>query len=144
MKSSFWLAVAAYLAPTFLLAYFWHLAIFGEAYQQLSIYRADVIIPMGFVSMVIQGMLFATAYPRLFGTRRDAWRPSAFAFGGTASLLAWSYTVLPVAAKYEMSSVADFVLLETGFTILQFSLVAPLIALSYRETAASPMPATTA
>jgi hypothetical protein len=48
-------------------------------------------------------------------------------------MLAWSFTTLPVAAKYRMSSVGDFVLLETSFTILQFAVVAPLIALAYRD-----------
>jgi hypothetical protein len=31
-----------------------------------------------------------------------------------------------------MSSVADFLKLETGFTVLQFAVVSPLIALAYR------------
>jgi len=33
-----------------------------------------------------------------------------------------------------MTSVPDFVLLETGFTILQFLVVSPLIALAYRQS----------
>jgi hypothetical protein len=51
------------------------------------------------------------------------------------SIFAWSFAVLPVAAKYRMASVADFLLLETAFTLLQFLLVAPLIALAYRGAA---------
>jgi hypothetical protein len=47
-------------------------------------------------------------------------------------MLAWSFTTLPVAAKYQMSSVADFLKLETAFTVLQFAIVAPLIAWAYR------------
>lgn len=35
MNKSFWLAVAAYLIPTFLIGYFWHLALFAERYHQL-------------------------------------------------------------------------------------------------------------
>lgn len=46
--------------------------------------------------------------------------------------LAWSFTTLPVAAKYQMSSVPDFLKLETAFTIVQFAIVAPLISLAYR------------
>jgi hypothetical protein len=50
-------------------------------------------------------------------------------------LLAWSFTTLPVAAKYRMTSVSSFVTLETCFTILQFVVVSPLIALAWRDRA---------
>jgi hypothetical protein len=50
-----------------------------------------------------------------------------------AGLLSWSFTTLAVAAKNVMVSVPDYVLLETAFTILQFAIVGPLIALAYRR-----------
>jgi hypothetical protein len=53
-------------------------------------------------------------------------------FGGVSAVLAWSFTTLPVAAKYQMTSVPDFLKLETAFTVIQFAIVAPLIALAYR------------
>jgi hypothetical protein len=40
--------------------------------------------------------------------------------------------VLPVAAKYQMSSVTQFLALETAFVLLQFAIVSPLIALACR------------
>jgi hypothetical protein len=49
-----------------------------------------------------------------------------------SALLAWSFVVLPVAAKYRMTSVQDFIVLETCFTALQFAVVSPLIALAHR------------
>jgi hypothetical protein len=61
MKKSFWLAVLAYLVPTFPLGYVWHLVTFHEAYERLELYRAEVIIPFGLASMVIQGIFFAWA-----------------------------------------------------------------------------------
>lgn len=133
MNRRFWLAALAYLLPTFPLGYFWHLVTFKDAYDRLELYRAEVIIPFGLASMLVQAILFAWAYPKLFSTRREHWQTSALAFGITFAALAWSFTTLPVAAKYRMSSVADFLLLESSFTILQFAVVAPLIALAYRE-----------
>lgn len=132
MKKSFWLAVLAYLLPTFPLGYAWHLKTFKDAYDRLELYRAEVIIPLGLASMLIQALLFAWAYPRLFSTRREDWLRSALGFGAVFSVLAWSFTTLPVAAKYQMSSVPDFLQLETAFTLLQFAVVSPLIALAYR------------
>lgn len=66
----FWLSVAAYLIPTFPIAYLWHLVIFAPAYHALAIYRDDPIIPLGFISMLIQGVAFSWVYPRVFPDRR--------------------------------------------------------------------------
>lgn len=134
-RKSFVLAVLAYLVPTFPLGYAWHLVTFHAAYERLEMYRAQVIIPMGLASMIIQALFFAWAYPRLFSTRRADWRGSAFRFGVVFAVLAWSFTTLPVAAKYRMTSVPDFLLLETAFVLLQFALVSPLIALAHRKSA---------
>jgi hypothetical protein len=133
MKKSFSLAMLAYLVPTFPLGYAWHLITFKDAYDRLELLRAEVIIPFGLASMLLQSVFFAWAYPRLFSTRRSDWLASAARFAGIFATLAWSFAILPVAAKYRMSSVTDFLKLETAFTILQFAIVAPLIALAYRS-----------
>lgn len=126
MNRSFWLAALAYLVPTFPLGYFWHLSVFADRYHDLAMYRDDVIIPLGLASMVLQALIYAWIYPRLFGDRD--WRSGALRFGVVFGVLAWSLAVLPVAAKYRMSSVAGFLALETAFTALQYLIVSPLIA----------------
>lgn len=133
MKSSFWLSVLAYVLPTFPLGYGWHLVTFKDAYEQLGLYRAEVIVPLGLTSMIVQAFIFAWMYPRLFSTRREDWWASALRFASMFAPLAWSFTTLPVAAKYQMNSVANFMWLETGFTLLQFAVTAPLIALAQRD-----------
>lgn len=132
-KKSFLLAVAAYLLPTFPLGYAWHLVTFAEQYHRLALYRAEVIIPFGLLSMAVQALFFAWVYPLLYSTRRSDWKSGALRFGGVFAVLAWSFTTLPVAAKYQMSSVGDFLILETAFTALQFIVVSPLIALAHRD-----------
>jgi hypothetical protein len=132
------LAVGARIClPTFPLGYAWHLVTFKDAYDRLDLYRAEVIIPFGMASMLVQAVIFAWMYPRLFSTRREDWMASALRFAGVFAPLAWSFTTLPVAAKYQMSSVAAFMMLETGFTLVQFAIIAPLIALAQRGTQAS-------
>jgi hypothetical protein len=133
MSKSFWLAFAAYVVPTFPLGYVWHLSTFKAHYERLEMYRDPVIIPLGLASMLVQGLVFAWIYPRLFSTVRSDWFGSALLFAATFGLLAWSFTTLPVAAKYRMTSVGTFMALETAFTILQFVVVAPLIALAWRD-----------
>jgi len=135
MSKSFWFAFVAYLVPTFPLGYFWHLTTFKAQYDRLEMYRDQVIIPFGLATMIIQAALFAWLYPQLFSTARAAWLSSALKFGAIFGVLAWSFAVLPVAAKYRMTSVVDFLKLETAFTLLQFAVVAPLIALAWRDPA---------
>ena len=96
-------------------------------------YRRDVIIPMGLASMLIQGVIFAYLYPRLFSTRRGYWLRSASKFFVIFGSLALSFLVLPVAAKNHMTSVPSFMALETAFTVLQYSITTPLIALAWRQ-----------
>ena len=127
------LAGLAYLLPTFPLGYLWHLNWFHARYEQLQMFRADVIIPMGFGSMLIQAVIYAALYPRLFAGR--GWARGAVGFGLTFGTLAWSLAVLPVAAKYRTASVADFMALETAFTVLHYLVVSPLIALAWRDAA---------
>lgn len=135
MKRKFGLSLAAYVVPTFPLGYFWHLVTFHEAYERLQIYRGDVLIPLGLASMLIQGAAYSWLYPRLFDARRDRWLSNTLKFGVIFGALQWSLTVLPVAAKHVMTFVPDFVVLETGFTLLQFAVVAPLLAIANRDSA---------
>ena len=137
MSKKFWLAVAAYVLPTFPLGFFWHLSTFKAQYDALGLYRPDVIIPMGLASMLIQGFIFAYLYPKLFSTAHGDWLKSAFKFFLAFGVLAWSFLVLPVAAKYNMTSIAGFVSLETAFTLLQYAITSPLIALAWRESKSS-------
>lgn len=132
MTTTFWLAVAAYVLPTFPLGYFWHLKTFASRYEALEIYRKEVIIPMGLASMLLQGLFFAWAYPKLFDTSADAWLASAGQFWLIFGLLAWSFVVLPVAAKYRMRDIRSFIALETAFTAIQFGIAGLLLALIYR------------
>ena len=130
--SPYWMAVLAYLIPTFPLGYFWHLKTFKKADDDLAMYRDEVIIPFGLASMLLQALLFPHFYPKSFSTAPEDWKASAVQFGAIFGALAWSFAVLPVAAKYRMTSVGRFLGLETAFTGLQFVIVSPLIALALR------------
>ena len=132
MSPSFWLAVAAYIVPTFPLGYFWHLKAFRTQYDRLAVYRDQVVIPFGLTAMFLQALLFAWLYPQLFATARDAWLLSGLQFAGVFGLLAWTLAVLPVAAKYRMTSIGGFLKLETAFTAVHYLIVSPLIALAWR------------
>lgn len=128
----FWLGIAAYLVPTFPIAFVWHLVLFEPSYHALQIYRTDPIIPFGLASMLIQSVVFSWSFPRAFAGSNGSVLRNGLLFGLGAGLLSWSFTTLAVAAKYPMASIAGYVVLEFAFTALQFLIVGPLIALAYR------------
>ncbi|KRR11332.1 hypothetical protein [Bradyrhizobium valentinum] len=130
----FWLGMAAYIVPTFPVAFVWHLVLFEQRYQALGIYRADPIIPFGLASMIIQAGIFSWVFPRLFPRDRNSILKSGLLFGLAAGLLSWSFTTLAVAAKHPMSSITDYVVLESAFTLVQFLIVGPLMALAHRTS----------
>jgi hypothetical protein len=119
-------AVLAYLIPTFVLGFVWHLVLFESYYDALAIYRRDIIVPLGFLSMLIQAAIFAWLYQLAFATRPRRQSTKALAYAGVGATLSWSFTTLAVAAKNVMASVPDYLLIETAFTIVQWALVAPL------------------
>lgn len=125
------LAVLAYLVPTFALGFVWHLVLFDGYYHALAIYRPDIIIPFGFLSMLIQAAIFAWIYEKAFAQKPGTVMSRALAYGAVGAVLSWSFTTLAVAAKNVMVSVPNYVLIETAFTLVQWIMVAPLTALAW-------------
>ena len=126
----FFLGILAYVVPTFALGFVWHLILFDHYYKALAIYRSDIIIPFGFLSMLIQATIFAWFYQRTFA-RMNASLPSrALLYAACGAALSWSFTTIAVAAKNVMASVPDYLLIETAFTIVQWTLVALSTALA--------------
>ncbi|HEX6049422.1 MAG TPA: hypothetical protein VFZ21_09135 [Gemmatimonadaceae bacterium] len=139
MARRFALNFLAYLVPTFILGFVWHLVLFASYYRDLGIYRPDVIVPLGFLSMVVQGAVFAAIYPRVVAAPDAV--ASGLAFGAVAAVLSWSFTTLAVAAKHPMASVPRYLIIETAFTVVQFLLVGVFLALSSRGAATVRAPA---
>jgi hypothetical protein len=129
----FILAVLAYVLPTFPLGYGWHLTIFANYYKSLQVYRDDLIIPFGLLSMLVQGVVWAVIYRRMFAGQPIA--RGAVQFAALALPLSWSFMALAVSAKHQMTSPFAYLGVETGFVALHYLVVSPLIAAVYRKGA---------
>ena len=127
----FGFGVLAYLVPTFALGFVWHLILFKEYYEALAIYRKDIIIPFGFLSMLIQAFVFAWIYQAAFVVRGGKLLLRGLVYAIFGALLSWSFTTIAVAAKNVMTSVPNYLLIETAFTIAQWIMVGPLTALAF-------------
>lgn len=124
------LAMLAYVVPTFALGFVWHLVLFESYYHDLAIYRRDIIIPFGFLSILIQAAIFAWLYEKAFSRRHGSLVSRALVYGVLGAVLSWSFTTLAVAAKNVMASVSGYLVIETAFTMVQWILVAPLTVLA--------------
>lgn len=122
----------AYLIPTFVLGFVWHLLLFKRYYDDLAIYRSDIIIPFGLLAMTLQGLLFAWVYASSFDRSFASSQQRVLLYAAFGAVLSWSFTTIAVAAKNVMSSVPSYLLIETGFTLVQWALVAPLTVLAFR------------
>lgn len=130
----FFLGVLAYVVPTFALGFVWHLILFEHYYAALAIYRSDIIIPFGFLSILIQAVLFAWIYEKAFAQRNGTLMSRALAYAAFGAALSWSFTTLAVAAKNVMASVPSYLLIETAFTIVLWIVVGPLTALAFNQS----------
>jgi len=126
MIKRFSLGVLAYLVPTFALGFVWHLILFQRYYDELEIYRKDIIIPFGFLSMLIQAIIFAWIYEKAFAQRSGTLLSRSLAYAALGAVLSWSFTTLAVAAKNVMTSVPNYLAIETAFTVVQWVMVGPL------------------
>jgi ABC-type sugar transport system permease subunit len=125
------LAMLAYVVPTFALGFVWHLILFEQYYKALAIYRSDIIIPFGFLSMLIQAAIFAWIYEKTFARWNGTLLQRALLYAGCGAALSWSFTTIAVAAKNVMTSVPDYLVIETAFTVVQWIMVGPLTALAF-------------
>jgi hypothetical protein len=129
----FFLGILAYVVPTFALGFIWHLTLFDGYYKSLDIYRSDIIIPFGLISMLMQAVLFAWIFEKTFARQDGTFLSRTLAYAVLGAALSWSFTTLAVAAKNKMTSVPDYLLIETAFTLVQWAIVAPLTVLAFKQ-----------
>ena len=133
MKLSFWLSILAYFVVSMAVAYPWHMVIFHEKYAAMGAFtRSEPIMPFGILSMFLQGAVFAYFYP-LFYRHKGGGSPvqRGLQFGLFLGLTVYTTMVFATAAKFEIEPVLDFLVLGTGFQIIQFSLVGMAIGLIF-------------
>jgi hypothetical protein len=77
-----------------------------------------VIIPFEVLSMTLQAVLFAWGFDGAFARAPLSVGRRGLYFAAVGAVLSWSFTTLAVAAKNVMSSVPDYVLIESAFTVV--------------------------
>jgi hypothetical protein len=79
--------------------------------------------------MLIQGGIFAWIYARAFALSPASPANRTISYSLLGAILSWTFTTLAVAAKNIIVSVPGYLLIETGVTLVQWMMVAPLTVL---------------
>ncbi len=130
MTKKFVLAAVVYIVITMALGMAWHFVFFKELYDGLGIYnRAEPIIPLGFASMIIQGLVLAYFYPLFFRGGNPVGQ--GVKFGLLMGVFLFSVSTLANAAKIQVASMSTWLLIQIAFHAIQFLLAGVGIGLAY-------------
>lgn len=134
MTRPFVLAALGYLVPTFALGFAWHFWLFPDVYAALGIYdRAEPIIPLGLLSMVIQALVMAYLFPFFLGDGRPVRR--GVSFGALMGVFLFSVSTLANAAKITVSDMGTWLLVQAVFHAVQFIVAGALMGVAHRGAA---------
>lgn len=123
-------AVAA-LVALFVVAAGWHLAVFKDLYARLAIFtRAQPIIPLGLLSMLLQALILAYLFPLV--APKQSWFVDGIAFGLLCGVLMGSIGALAEAGKQNVTSLGTFLVLESAFYLIEYSIVGLVLSATYR------------
>lgn len=126
------LAVLAYVACTFFIAAPWHLVLFKPVYDELAIFtRKEPLIPLGLVSMLMQGLVLSYLYP-LFAQSKYSIKTGA-SFGVLMGVLLASSAVFAEAGKQNVTALSTWLMLESVYFLLQFSVVGAIMGAIYAK-----------
>ena len=110
----------------------WHLYLFRETYDILTPFmRAEPIIPLGMLSMIIQGAVLGYLYPMYYAKKGGSPIKAGITFTIIAGLLIYTVMGLTTVAKYEVTDSGQFLLLHTIFQTIQLVLAGAAIGLIY-------------
>ena len=127
------LATLGYSVITFIHGFTWHLVFFKDVYESFGVYtRKEPIIPMGFASMLIQGVVLALLYARFAKGNPAHPMFEAIRFNLLMGLFFVSGTVLALAAKAEIAHLPAWFGYNLAFSLIQFLLSGVVFGLVFR------------
>lgn len=107
-----------------------HFAINADHYSTISFMRAEPIFILGFLTMIMQGIV--VSYLFLIYSKNDFTWTKGLAYGLIMSAFFVSYPALVEPAKYQVPSIGSWILVEATVGVIQFSLIGILLSVSFQ------------
>ena len=115
------------------LAYPWHLVWFHDLYVKLGAFtRPEPIIPLGVLSVLIQGAVLSCFYPRFYRGGNPFVKGIQYSLA--LGLLVYTCMGFSTAAKFDINPVSTFLLYHTVFQTLQFVIFGVALGFIFRNT----------
>lgn len=129
-------ATLAYWALTMAIAVPWHFVFFEDLFQRLGTYnREPPIMALGMSAVLIQGVVLGYLYPMF--AKRGRPLPDGVRFGLVMGLFLFSVSTLANAAKMQVTSMTDFVVIQAAFHFIQFTIAGAAIGLLFDKLGTS-------
>lgn len=125
-------AFSTYVIVTFILAYLWHLTVFGELYRQIGVQslRGEPIIPFGLIAITLHAFaliyLFANFFPN------SPTLATALKLALSTGVFITAYAAFSVPAKFDIEPSGTYILLESTFGLLHYSVLGVLFYLIFK------------
>lgn len=124
------LATASYIILSMAVAYPWHLIWFHQLYEEMGAFtRAEPIIPLGMLSMLIQAVVIAYLYPLYYKGGSPVLQGIKFSL--IMGSVVYSVMGLTMAAKIDINPIPIFLLYSVTFQFIQFVLTGAALGLIY-------------
>lgn len=125
------LAAVGYTLIVFPLALVWHIVFFEDAYVAFGYFDGEPNIPLGLVTIVLQGVLLSIMYP-MFAANKPSFSKAAW-FCVLVGAFFWTSHVLALVAKQNVPDALSFVMMESLYLGFQFGAFALVLGLVFRD-----------
>jgi len=108
-----------------------HFIINVEHYASVSFTRQEVIFPLGFLTMTLQGIVLS--YLFIMYSKNEYTIKKGLLFGLLMSALFVSYPAFTEPAKYAVPDISSWILVEGTVGLIQFCLYGVLLSLTFNR-----------
>jgi len=124
------MATVSYVVLTMAVAYPWHMIWFHDLYVNLGAYtRAEPIIPLGMLSMLVQGIVIAYLYP--FFYRGGDPIVQGVIFSLIVGLVVYSVMGFAMAAKVDINPISTYLVYNAIFQFIQYLVTGIVLGIIY-------------
>jgi hypothetical protein len=123
-------ATFSYSVLTMAIAYPWHMIWFHDFYKEMGAYtRGEPSIPLGMLSMAVQGVVIAYLYPFWYQGGNPV--VSGIKFSLIMGLVVYSVIGFAMAAKIDINPISTYLLFNAAFQFIQFVITGAALGLIY-------------